>query len=181
MTVLSAQSIPRNILTPFFPTKQIHSQSGTSYGLSCAGYDIRIAQDILLLPFVGFRLASAMERFDIPSDVIAILHDKSSLARRGVAVQNTVFEPGWRGWPTLELTNHGPRVIRLKTGQPVAQVMFHQLDRPTSQPYSGKYQDQPDRPVEAIEEKADIGMAARMAEAAWNVEEDSRPFVAMWG
>jgi dCTP deaminase len=64
-------------------------------------------------------------------------------------VQNTVIEPGWEGWLTLELTNHGTELLTLHEGTPIAQIVFQFLDLPTEQPYVGKYQSQEDRPVEA--------------------------------
>jgi dCTP deaminase len=45
-----------------------------SYGASHAGYDIRIDQD-LVLEGKEFKLASASERFDMPNDVVAVVHD----------------------------------------------------------------------------------------------------------
>lgn len=119
-----------------------------SFGLSSAGYDIRIAETIWLWPFFG-RLASAIERFRMPKDVLGIVHDKSSWARRFVTVQNTVIEPGWHGHLTLELTNHRPWPVRIQAGTPIAQVVFHSLDSPTAQPYKGKYQDQAPGPQRA--------------------------------
>lgn len=81
--------------------------SGMTYGVGPAGYDVRIAETIALPPG-GFALASTVEEFDLPTDVLATIHDKSTLARMGLAVQTTVAEPGWRGNLTLELTNHRP-------------------------------------------------------------------------
>jgi dCTP deaminase len=82
----------------------------------------------------------------IPNDVLIVAHDKSSWARRGLAVQNTIFEPGWRGYATLELTNHGRSSLTISAGDPIAQVVCHLLTEPTRQPYgfngTGKYQDQ---------------------------------------
>lgn len=149
MAVLAAQSIPRGILTPFFEQRIIHEASGLSYGLSACGYDIRLKQGLRLLPG-GFALGSTRERFEMPLDLVGIVHDKSTLARQGVALQNTVIEPGWSGWLTLEITNHGCAAVELIAGQPIAQVLFHRLDQPTDRPYSGKYSAQPDRPVAAI-------------------------------
>lgn len=149
MTVLAAQSIPRTIVHPFVPVKTIHEASGLSYGLSACGYDIRIKQSITLWPG-DFALGSTLERFDMPLDLVGIVHDKSTLARQGVALQNTVIEPGWSGWLTVEITNHGRRRLTLLAGQPIAQVLFHHLDRPTGIPYAGKYSNQPDHPVAAI-------------------------------
>jgi dCTP deaminase len=70
----------------------------------------------------------------------------------GVAVQNTVIEPGWCGYLTLELTNNTDTAITLEKGQPIAQILFELLDEPTEMAYQGKYQNQPNRPVAAIKE-----------------------------
>jgi dCTP deaminase len=78
----------------------------------------------------------------MPTDVIGFVHDKSTLARFGIAVQNTVIEPGWTGILTIELTNHSDEFLWLTAGQPIAQIVFHELDAPTERPYSGKYQNQ---------------------------------------
>lgn len=163
MTILSGQTIRRlGILTP---CEEADKFEGVSHGLGPAGYDLR-----LVLPKDGddvrveenikgqrtmelwpgdFALVAAKERFDIPADVVAIVHDKSTWARRGLTVQNTVAEPGWRGWLTLELTNHGKEVIELIEGQGIAQVIFHRTDEPVEAPYDGKYQDQEFGPQEA--------------------------------
>lgn len=155
MSVLSAQSIRkfaddgRSILTPFYPKTIVN---GKSFGLSACGYDVRIAETITVTPRT-FVLASTIEKFNMPKNVAAFVNDKSSWARKGVAVQNTVIEPGWRGYLTLELTNHGADDISLQAGDPIAQIVFHWLDMETNLPYTGKYQDQPAGPQEAIEEQ----------------------------
>lgn len=129
---------------------------GMTFGLSACGYDVRVEfdeegeTDELLLLSGSFALASTIERFDMPNDIVGIVHDKSTWARRGLAVQNTVIEPGWSGWLTLELTNHGPKGMSIPRGVGIAQVLFHQLDMPTTQPYEGKYQDQARGPVKPI-------------------------------
>lgn len=152
MTILAAQSIPRTIVTPFVEEKIIHP-CGMSFGLSAAGYDVRIAQGAILKPG-DFLLASTVERFAMPDWIVGIVHDKSTLARLGIALQNTVIEPGWEGWLTLEITNHGPEPVELVKRQPIAQVLFHALDQPTARPYSGKYQNQKEGPQAAIRETA---------------------------
>jgi len=141
MTVLSGQSIlARGIFDPCVE-RQRDPGTGTSYGLGPAGYDVRLAEPHLIKPG-EFHLASTMEYFSVPIDCICIVHDKSTWARRGLAVQNTVAEPGWRGYLTLELTNHGPEEIWLPTGAPVAQILVHLLDVAAERPYEGRYQDQ---------------------------------------
>lgn len=121
---------------------------GMSYGVSPAGYDIRVAEAITLFGH-GFTLASSVELFNMPNDVLGRVADKSSWARLGIAVQNTVIEPGWRGYLTLELSNNYHDVITIQAGSPIAQVIFELLDGPTDTPYEGKYQDQPAGVVKA--------------------------------
>lgn len=122
--------------------------NGRSFGLSSCGYDVRLAQDIWLWPFWG-RLASIMEFIKLPNDLSAEVKDKSTNARMFVLVQNTIIEPGWFGYLTLELTRFLPWPIKLKAGTPIAQIVFHQLDNPTEQPYRGKYQNQRPGPQKA--------------------------------
>lgn len=151
MSVLSHQSIPVGIVSPWFGDKLIHKQTGMSCGLSSCGYDIRLKQDVFLFP-QQFKLASTVEYFDIPDHLMGRVCDKSTLARRGLQVFNTVLEPNWKGVLTLELKNQTWGFMRLYAGQPIAQVIFESLDKPTIRPYNGKYQNQPDRPVKAIKE-----------------------------
>lgn len=153
MTVLSGQSIraychAQNMIYPFNERKV---KNGMSYGLSIAGYDIRCDQHLIIQPG-EFVLASSMERFKMPENVIAFVHDKSTWARRGLAVQNTVIEPGWKGYLTLELTNHGKDTIEICERGPIAQIIFHYTDFYVEQPYNGKYQNQERGPVAAREE-----------------------------
>lgn len=155
--ILSGQSIRRlGILEPCADRTHEH---GLSYGLGPAGYDLRLVlgsepgpmvkeawQDatgrFVLLGPGEFTLAAAVEHFSMPTDILGIVHDKSSLARLGLSVFNTVIEPGWNGYLTLELINKGPEPIRLVEGQAIAQVVFHRLDEAAERPYEGKYQQQ---------------------------------------
>lgn len=125
-----------------------------SYGLGPAGYDVRIAEEVVLLPGT-MQLGSTFEHFSMPNFCMAIVHDKSTWARKGLAVQNTVIEPGWRGFLTLELTymplgpiSFSSMQLRIPAFAPIAQIVFHHIDEPT-EPYSGKYQDQPPGPQRA--------------------------------
>ena len=124
---------------------------GMSYGLSSCGYDVRAKKSMWLWPLWG-RLNVTIEKFNMPNDLVALVRDKSSLARRFIFVQNTVIEPGWRGNLTLELTRYLPWPVKIHAGQPIAQIMFEELSEPTEKPYDGKYQDQIDEPVPSIKE-----------------------------
>lgn len=141
-------------------------EHGVSYGLSEAGYDIRIKQSIQFTKendgrrIVGvmnpdgpyfeegrFVIASTVEEFDMSNWLVGVVHDKSTWARRGLSVFNTVIEPGWKGYLTLELVYHGNEELVIPAGAGIAQVLFHDLASRGF--YEGKYQNQEDQPVEA--------------------------------
>jgi dCTP deaminase len=152
--ILSAQSIrARGIMSPF---SERTKHNGMSFGLSAAGYDVRLSLEntlsfrnqLFLSPGQSI-LAATLERFEMPNDLLAVVHDKSTWARQGLAVQNTVIEPGWCGYLTLELSNHSDLTLTLRHGDPIAQIIFHMLDMPSDQPYSGKYQNQAEGPQAA--------------------------------
>jgi dCTP deaminase len=123
------------------PFNERTTEAGMTYGLSAAGYDVRIDQTLSIKPGET-ALASTMERFHMPNDLLAHVADKSTWARQFLTVQNTIIEPGWAGHLTLELCNHSPLIIAIHRGMPIAQIIFMKLDKPTEQPYVGKYQDQ---------------------------------------
>jgi dCTP deaminase len=138
------------------PFNERTKHEGMTYGVGPAGYDVRVefdeegkAKEWFLGPG-EFMLASTIERFKMPTDVLGIVHDKSSWARLGLTVQNTVIEPGWQGWLTLELANHGDKHLRISRGVAIAQVVFHRIDEHVEAPYKGKYQNQKRGPVPAI-------------------------------
>ena len=151
------------------------ARHGVSFGLGEAGYDIRIKQNIVFLPnepegplirvahsnggpvssgtygefFKGrFTLASAIEEFDMPTDLVGVVHDKSTWARQGLSVFNTVIEPGWKGFLTIELVFHGNKDVVIPAGTGIAQVIFTSLAHDAS--YEGKYQHQADMPVPSV-------------------------------
>ena len=142
---------------------------GMSYGLGEAGYDIRIKQEIRFYPvnpdaeFKKFRvmtftndsftnddegrftLASAIEEFQMPTHLLGRVCDKSSWARKGLSVFNTVIEPGFIGGLTLELVYHGNTDLIIPAGAPIAQVIFEEVKNPAQ--YNGKYQGQSSEPT----------------------------------
>ena len=164
--------INRQTLLSLAPIKHMVNskfhEHGVSSGLGEAGYDIRIDQGIKFFgdtggtvvqrdkasgigvhrPFRGrFVLASAMEEFDMPTNLVGVVHDKSTWARRGLSVFNTVIEPGWHGKLTLELVYHGDTELVIPAGAGIAQVVFHATSNEAE--YTGKYQGQPDGPTPA--------------------------------
>lgn len=141
-----------------------------SYGLSTCGYDVRLgdrvgkhfnsalvdpSQNIIpehmhmaptrdpgyVLAPNEFVLATSMEYLKLPEDVEGSVKDKSTLVRLGLAVQNTVLEPGWEGNVTFEIKNEGPHSVVLREGMPIAQIQFERISKP-DRPYDGRYQGQ---------------------------------------
>ena len=167
--VVNGNSLYRSSQLLDVPDRKV-SEHGVSYGLGEAGYDIRIKQDITfyrlfgLIPMVKvvdgkqvsrhlgkFTLASAIEKFNMSPSCVAIVHDKSTWARRALSVFNTVIEPGWKGYLTLELVYHGRKKLHIPAGSGIAQVLFHLVQEPAT--YTGKYNNQENKPVAARSSK----------------------------
>ncbi len=124
---------------------------GRSYGLDYSGVDVRIAQTFFMEPG-EFTLGSTIERFKMPLGVVGFVKNKSSWVRRGIdAAHDTVLEPGWEGYLTLEITNHGYERIRITEGDPIVKIVFLRMDQEVSG-YKGKYQYQEQTPQEALYE-----------------------------
>lgn len=160
MSVLSAQTISAmQLITPCYSRSEFHhpdlptASKTLTYGLGPSGYDLTLdwglGETDWLLDAGEFRLAAANERFNLPSNVIGMVYDKSSWARVGLSLFNTVAEPGWYGHLTLELKNMTNQRLFIPQGVPIAQVVFTLLDEPTIIPYSGKYQGQQPGPQSA--------------------------------
>lgn len=152
--ILAGQTIRR--FKPVTPFEERTVLNGMSYGLSHAGYDVRLRDPLVLYPR-QFALGVTVEQFDMPSDVLAQVCDKSSWARRGLSLFNTIIEPGWRGFLTLELMNFSDVRLDIPAGSPIAQIIFMQMDEPTERPYAGKYQDAPPIPQSALDEQQSTG------------------------
>ncbi len=142
--------VNRNALLAAHPISNMATEKlyahGTSYGLGEAGYDIRIKEEIIFayhrgmsqilvksgLGFQGtkgrFTLASSMEYFQMPKNLVGTVRDKSTWARKGLSVFNTIIEPGWNGILTLELVFNGSENLTIPAGAGIAQVLFGRLE-----------------------------------------------------
>lgn len=85
----------------------------------------------------SFWLATTVETVRIPTDLVAQVNGKSSLARQGLIVHTTAgfIDPGFKGQITLELKNVGMAPIPLEAGMPICQLVFFQLSSPAERPY----------------------------------------------
>ena len=169
----------RPLISPF-KERHVHGLTGLSGGLSCAGYDISLKgiQTVMrdgrsprfLMPFktqskhgkliwtipphTGVLGVSA-ERFCLPNNIVMHYFNKSTIARMFLNAAATLAEPGWCGYLTLELFNSTDVPFDLYQDQPIGQVAFMQMDSASDAPYNGKYQNQPDSPIQALKERYD--------------------------
>tara|TARA_Y100000294_G_scaffold90332_1_gene84198 strand:- start:85 stop:639 length:555 start_codon:yes stop_codon:yes gene_type:complete len=123
-----------------------------SYGLSSYGYDARVSNEFkiftninsevvdpknfkqsnfiskkvseCIIPPNSFVLASTVEYFKIPNDIMVICLGKSTYARCGIIVNVTPLEPGWEGYVTLEFSNTTPLPAKIYANEGAAQFVF---------------------------------------------------------
>src|SRR6266446_312537 len=144
-----------------------------SYGTSSYGYDVRCADDfkiftninstivdpknfdeksfvdfkgpVCIIPPNSFALASTVEYFKIPRNVLVATLGKSTYARCGIIVNVTPLEPEWEGFVTLEVSNTTPLPAKIYANEGIAQVLFFESDEACLVSYAdrqGKYQGQ---------------------------------------
>jgi dCTP deaminase len=95
-------------------------------------------------PFImqpgDFALASTIESLELPDDLLGRLEGRSSIARLGITVHSTaaVFEPGWIGTATMELSNLGRMAVALYPGMRICAFSFETLSSPVQTPYRKK-------------------------------------------
>lgn len=87
-----------------------------------------------------FALAITYEHLELADDVLGRLEGRSSLGRIGIIVHGTagLFDPGWSGKATLELSNLGIMPVALYPGMRICSMTFEQLSTPSSIPYRRK-------------------------------------------
>ena len=156
------------------PFNQEQKREGViSSGVSSYGYDMRIGDEfkiftsvnstvvdpkkfdpdsfvdyrgeVCIIPPNSFVLATSLEYFRIPRDVLVICLGKSTYARCGVVVNVTPLEPEWEGHVTIAISNTGPLPVKLYANEGIAQILFIQSAEDCEISYkdkSGKYQAQ---------------------------------------
>ena len=164
-----------DLISPFEPgqIKRNGSERLISYGTSSYGYDIRCSNEfkiftninsavvdpknfdensfvdfkgnVCIIPPNSFALASTVEYFKVPRNVLTICLGKSTYARCGIIVNVTPLEPEWEGHVTLEFSNTTPLPAKIYANEGVAQVIFLESDEECETSYKdkkGKYQGQ---------------------------------------
>jgi dCTP deaminase len=144
-----------------------------SFGTSSYGYDVRCSEhfkvftnihsatvdpknfdeksfvdihgDYCIIPPNAFALASTVEYFRIPRNVLTVCLGKSTYARCGIIVNVTPLEPEWEGHVTLEFSNTTNLPAKIYANEGVAQMLFFESDEICETSYrdrGGKYQGQ---------------------------------------
>lgn len=87
-----------------------------------------------------FALASTVESLELPDNLLGRLEGRSSIARLGITVHSTaaVFEPGWIGTATMELSNLGRMAVALYPGMRICAFSFEEVSSSVSVPYRMK-------------------------------------------
>jgi len=87
-----------------------------------------------------FVLATTIESFTLPNDLLARLEGRSSLGRLGIVVHSTasIFDPGWNGVVVMELGNLGRMPVALYPGMRICALTFEELSSPADVPYNKK-------------------------------------------
>src|SRR5919107_2975176 len=92
-------------------------------------------------PFImqpgDFALASTVESLELADDLLGRLEGRSSIARLGITVHSTaaVFEPGWIGTATMELSNLGRMAVALYPEMRICAFSFEEVSSKVSVPY----------------------------------------------
>mgnify|MGYP001472970436 CR=1 FL=1 len=168
---IKKMAMDKKMISPF-EEKQVRDGK-ISYGLSSYGYDARVSDEFkiftnvnsevvdpknfkpssfitkkvseCIIPPNSFVLASTVEYFKIPKDVIVICLGKSTYARCGIIVNVTPLEPGWEGHVTLEFSNTTPLPAKIYANEGASQFIFLKGNEEPSITYkkrNGKYMNQ---------------------------------------
>ena len=102
---------------------------------------IEVADDEAFIMQPGdFALASTMESLELADDLLGRLEGRSSIARLGITVHSTaaLFEPGWVGTATMELSNLGRMAVALYPGMRICAFSFEEVSSSVTTPYRDK-------------------------------------------
>ncbi|MDQ2683514.1 MAG: dCTP deaminase [Chloroflexota bacterium] len=117
----------------------IDPRSPTSIGDAMRTIEVHPDEPFIMQPG-DFALASTIESLELPDNLLGRLEGRSSIARLGITVHSTaaVFEPGWIGTATMELSNLGRMAVALYPGMRICAFSFEEVSSPVSVPYRQK-------------------------------------------
>lgn len=86
-----------------------------------------------------YYLVQTHEEINTPSDLMPILHPRTSLFRSGLLLLNSKTDPGYVGKLTMGLTNLSPFPVKLQLGARICNIIFHKISGKTVS-YRGQHQ-----------------------------------------
>lgn len=88
-----------------------------------------------------FVVASTIEKVSLIDDsLMAMLHARSSLIRRGLLIFSGTIDSHYKGYMALPIVNNtNTQIIRLYPGERVCQLVFHVLSSPVSEQEAQKH------------------------------------------
>ena len=86
-----------------------------------------------------YFLVQTVETINTPSDLMPLVHTRTSLFRSGLLLLNSKTDPGYRGVLTMGLTNLSPFPVKLQLGARICNIVFHKIEGKTTK-YRGQHQ-----------------------------------------
>ena len=103
------------------------------------GIDLTIGENVHL-KHGEYKAVKLNEIVSVPPGAFALMFSRSTFNRQGVLITSTVFEPGWRGIPTVSVYNLSGTDFSIRKDTRVAQIIFFKANAASS--YNGQYQNQ---------------------------------------
>ena len=156
------------MITPFInhQVREVNGDKVISYGLSSAGYDVRLDSkfkifsninsslidplnfdettlvdkegDFIIIPPNSYAMGVTIEEFNIPRDIIVICIGKSTYARCGIIINVTPVEPGYIGKIVIEISNSTPLPAKVYANMGIAQFLFLKANKECDISYADK-------------------------------------------
>jgi len=86
--------------------------------------DVDSSGEFFVIPANSFILCVTEEWFHIPRNCVVQCTGKSTIARSGLIVTITPWEPGWRGHVTIEVSNTSQLPVKFYIGEGVGQALM---------------------------------------------------------
>ncbi len=132
-------ALPDTTIKQLITSRRIGIEPFDESRVTPAGYDLGSANDILLEPGEQ-RLVATLEKVGFPTNLLGILHLRSSFAREGLIASLALVDPGFRGQLTVSLANVGKKPVTITRGERFLQLTFLELTSDAMKPYDGRYQ-----------------------------------------
>jgi dUTP pyrophosphatase len=98
-----------------------------------AGYDIRSAEQEVVLESGDIRLVSTGLLMELPEGMECQVRPRSGLAlKHGITLPNSpgTIDPDYRGELRIIMQNLGPQAVTLHRGERIAQLVFSRFEAP---------------------------------------------------